>query len=178
MSSLCCWANPKRSECLWNCWCLFQWGDCKVDWTSDSIASWNNSTATSWWICVENNKTTYNVLYFFFHFGVFYWNLRQEIHKGNVKAVSYAWIYSWPLFHVSNKYQYEKIFVIAIYCKHFTHPAKHQRSLTKETLQLERTTWTLHWYRHGDRKGEVSQEWIFLLASYDNTMHSQTFFAN
>jgi len=61
---------------------------------------------------VENNKTTYNVLYFFFHFGVFYWNLRQEIHKGNVNAVSYAWIYSWPLFYVTNKYhQYEKLCV-------------------------------------------------------------------
>ena len=63
-------------------------------WLEQVIAFPAGTTAQQLLDGVENNKTIYNVLYFFFHFSVFYWNLRQEIHKGNVNAVSYAWIYS------------------------------------------------------------------------------------
>ena len=72
---------------------------------------------------LANNKTVYNLVYFVLQFGIFYWNLRQEIRKGNVEAVCYGWRYAWPLFHVTNKYHYEKLCLITTYCEHFTHPA-------------------------------------------------------
>ena len=72
---------------------------------------------------VTNNKTTYFYLHFLFHFGLFYWELRQQIRMGNTTAVTYGWKYSWPLFHATNKYQYAKLCIIASYCQHFSHDA-------------------------------------------------------
>ena len=79
---------------------------------------------------MSSNSTSLNyLLYFLFHFGLFYWNLRQEIRKGSVEAVSHAWIYCWPLFKATNKYQYQKLCLIATYIDQFSHPA------IKEVLQ-------------------------------------------
>jgi hypothetical protein len=72
---------------------------------------------------VEKNKTAFCLLDFLFHHGLFYWNLRQQIRMGDVNAVKYAWKFTWPLFHVTNKFQYEKLCLIATYLQEFTHPA-------------------------------------------------------
>ena len=92
---------------------------------------------------VEKNKTVFNLLYFYFQYGLFYWsNLRQETRRGNVAAVAeYAWQqYCWPLFHVAaNKYQqYEKLCLISTCIQHFSHPAIKEAALNKRAaLQLE-----------------------------------------
>ena len=85
---------------------------------------------------VDKNKTAFNLLYFHFHYGLFYWHLRQETRRGNVVAVAdYAWQYYWPLFHVANKYQYEKLCLISTYILHFSHPAI-KEALSKRLCNL------------------------------------------
>ena len=69
------------------------------------------------------NKSLYHLLYFLFQFGLFYWKLRQELRKGSVRAITYAWKYCWPLFHATNKFQYEKLCMIATYVQEFSHDA-------------------------------------------------------
>src|SRR5689334_8053660 len=53
------------------------------------------STAQQLLTAVKNNKPVYQLLYFLFHFGLFYWKVRQEIRKGNVETVTFAWKYCW-----------------------------------------------------------------------------------
>ena len=82
-----------------------------------------NKTVASILQDVKNNLTVYNLLYFYFHYGNFYFNLRQAIRCGQSKIVNDAWTYSWPLFHVTNKYHYAKLSVISSYCTNFAHLA-------------------------------------------------------
>lgn len=69
------------------------------------------------------NPSFHYLAYFLFQYGIFYWNLRQEIRKGNVETVTYAWKYCWPLFHATNKNHYTKLCMIATYIKEFSHDA-------------------------------------------------------
>ena len=90
-------------------------------------------------------------------------------------AVSYAWIHSQLAIISCDQQVSIRETLCNIHLLWTFHSPSHQRSPTEETLQPERTAWTLHGYRHGDRKGEVCQGWTFQLASYDNSIHSQTF---
>lgn len=69
---------------------------------------------------VKNNEIVYYVLYFYWHFGLFYWNLRQSIRKGVISDVKHAWKYAWPLFSATNKTNYTKLSLIATYLDNFT----------------------------------------------------------
>jgi hypothetical protein len=71
----------------------------------------------------KTNPSFHYLVYFLFQFGLFYWNLRQQLRKGNVQAITYAWKYCWPLFHCTNKFQYAKLCMIATYIQEFSHDA-------------------------------------------------------
>ncbi len=82
-----------------------------------------NATVGELMNAANSNPSLHYLLYFLFQFGLFYWNLRQEVRRGNVGAVNFAWKYCWPLFHVTNKFQYEKLCLIATYIQEFSHDA-------------------------------------------------------
>lgn len=87
---------------------------------------------------VEKNSITYYVLYFFFQYGLFYFNLRQSIRMGDVAQVQYAWKHCWSLFHVTNKYHYEKLCMMATYIENFSHAAI-QETLKHRLMNLTGT---------------------------------------
>src|SRR5690606_24762427 len=74
---------------------------------------------------VDGSPQAKYLLEFLFHYGLFYWNLRQPIRIGNENAVTFAWQQSWPIFHATKKKHYAKISMIATYVQHFTHPSIH-----------------------------------------------------
>jgi hypothetical protein len=78
--------------------------------------------------CEKNEKVS-ELLYFYYHFATFYIHLRQEIRRGNTSYVTFAWGYSWPLFHATNKNLYARLSLLAIYIDKFAHP------IIKEVLQ-------------------------------------------
>jgi hypothetical protein len=96
----------------------------------ESIGKWierlrdfdNTISAAQQLKLMEHNYLSYYLFYFYYHFGLFYWNLRNSIRKGDIVEVQYAWKYSWPLFYVTNKYQYTKLCMIAVYLENFTNP--------------------------------------------------------
>ena len=69
-----------------------------------------------------NNLSRY-LSFFFTQYGIFYWNLRQQIRKEDVTAVQQAWKYSWSLFHTTKKKHYAKMSMISTYIEEFGHPA-------------------------------------------------------
>jgi len=81
----------------------------------------NNLTASQMLTLTAESKPTYYLLFFLFNYGLFYWDLRQNIRSNNEKAVTSAWIQSWHIFHATNKYHYSKLSLIATYCRLFSH---------------------------------------------------------
>jgi len=77
-----------------------------------SATQYNNTSWEQLISAISCNKPVLNILHLY-HWGLFYWKLRQSIRIGNVTFVNFAWNFSTVLFLAAHKKFYSRLTLLA-----------------------------------------------------------------